>query len=42
MISKPVASFVAQPKFIVPRQSRLTRSPVRPRDVYCILLLLFS
>src|SRR6266498_2746968 len=36
MIAWESASEVSGPKFIVPRQSRLTRSPVRPRCAYCI------
>src|SRR4051812_43980250 len=40
MMAKLSASLVWGPKFIVPRQSRLTCRPVRPRDVYCMLLLL--
>src|SRR6266516_1819331 len=34
MMAKLSGSVVFGPKFIVPRQSRLTRSPVRPRFVY--------
>src|SRR5437870_817545 len=41
MILKLVASSVTMPKFIVPRARRLTCRPERPRDVYCILILLF-
>ena len=35
------ASLVCGPKFIVPRHSRLTCKPVRPRWVYSITVLLF-
>src|SRR6266545_8029494 len=40
MIAKLSASLVCGPKFIVPRHNRLTCRPVRPRDIYCMLLLL--
>src|ERR1017187_10064525 len=36
MMVNEVASSVSGPKFIVPRQRRLTRRPVRPRWVYSI------
>src|SRR5436309_1683665 len=32
------AASVVQPKFIVPRQSRLTDRPVLPRWVYCMAI----
>src|SRR5919109_2855420 len=35
MTAKLSASVVCGPKFIVPRQRRLTLSPVRPRLTYC-------
>jgi hypothetical protein len=41
MILKLVASSVTMPKFIVPKVRRLTCTPERPKDLYCILLLLF-
>src|SRR5690348_1604037 len=41
MILKLSASLVSGPKFIVPRQKRLTTNPVRPRWVYFILSALF-
>ena len=31
MMAKLSASLVSGPKFMVPRQSRLTRTPARPR-----------
>src|SRR4051812_22843295 len=34
-------SSVTMPKFIVPRARRLTCTPERPTNLYCILLLLF-
>src|SRR4029077_2026115 len=36
MMAKLSASLVSGPKFIVPRQSRLTFTPDRPRWTYCI------
>src|SRR5262245_2686383 len=42
MIAKLSGSLVNGPKFIVPRQSRLTCKPVRPSDVYCMVLSLSS
>src|SRR6185503_11238072 len=36
MMAKLSASLVSGPKFIVPRQSRLTFTPERPRWTYCI------
>src|SRR5947208_7286481 len=36
MIAKLSASLVSAPKFMVPGQRRLTRSPVRPRWTYCM------
>src|SRR6266545_3507717 len=42
MIVKLSASAVCWPKFMVPRHSRLTLRPVRPRWVYFTVLLLFA
>src|SRR6266404_222380 len=36
MSAKLSPSLVSGPKFMVPRQRRLTRSPVRPRWTYCM------
>src|SRR5262245_17858573 len=42
MMAKLSASPVSRPKFMVPRQSRLTRRPVRPRFTYCMPALLLA
>ena len=36
MMENEVGSSVSGPKFMVPRQMRLTRRPVRPRLVNCM------
>ena len=36
MMENEVGSSVSGPKFMVPRQMRLTRRPVRPRWVNCM------
>ena len=36
MIARLASSSVCQPKFIVPKASRLTFAPVRPSWVYCM------
>src|SRR4051794_37779049 len=42
MIANESGSVVCGPKFIVPRQTRLTRNAVRPSRVYCMSCLLFA
>src|SRR5262245_27103253 len=42
MIRSEVASSVCGPKFMVPRQMRLTVRPVAPRCVYFIVSILWS
>src|SRR5262249_54706552 len=39
IIAKLACSSARGPKFIVPRQTRLTCRPVRPSEVYCIMVV---